>query len=82
MHTVLLRGHGVEEAMYLADRILALSPRLTTIESEFEIDLPHPRKLSEAKARRCGRRSERGGALGLVPASCTNGMVVFGAGFH
>jgi ABC-type nitrate/sulfonate/bicarbonate transport system ATPase subunit len=49
-HTVLLITHDVEEAIYLADRILVLSPRPTTIQSAFEIDLPHPRKLSDPKA--------------------------------
>jgi ABC-type nitrate/sulfonate/bicarbonate transport system ATPase subunit len=49
-HTVLLITHDVEEAIYLADRILVLSPRPTAIQSTFHIDLPHPRKLSHPKA--------------------------------
>jgi ABC-type nitrate/sulfonate/bicarbonate transport system ATPase subunit len=49
-HTVLLITHDVEEAIYLADRILVLSPRPTTIQSTFHVDLPHPRKLSNPKA--------------------------------
>lgn len=49
-HTVLLITHDVEEAIYLADRILVLSPRPTTIQTEFHVDLPHPRKLSSPKA--------------------------------
>ena len=49
-HTVILITHDVEEAIYLADRILVLSPRPTTIQSAFEVDLPHPRKLSDPKA--------------------------------
>ena len=49
-HTVLLITHDVEEAIYLADRILVLSPRPTTIQSSFEVDQPHPRKLSNPKA--------------------------------
>ena len=49
-HTVLLITHDVEEAIYLADRILVLSPRPTTIQTTFQVDLPHPRKLSDPRA--------------------------------
>jgi ABC-type nitrate/sulfonate/bicarbonate transport system ATPase subunit len=45
-HTVLLITHDVEEALYLADRVLVLSPRPATIQATFQIDEPHPRKLS------------------------------------
>jgi len=45
-HTVLLITHDVEEAIYLADRILVLSPRPTRIQASFKVDQPHPRKLS------------------------------------
>lgn len=49
-HTVLLITHDVEEAIFLADRILVLSPRPTTIQTTFHVDLPHPRKLSSPEA--------------------------------
>lgn len=49
-HTVLLITHDVEEAVYMADRVMVLSPRPTTIQATFEIDLPHPRKLSSPRA--------------------------------
>jgi ABC-type nitrate/sulfonate/bicarbonate transport system ATPase subunit len=49
-HTVLLITHDVEEAIFLADRILVLSPRPATIQSSFEVDLTHPRKLSDPRA--------------------------------
>lgn len=49
-HTVLLITHDVEEAIYLADRILVLSPRPTTIQTTFVVDMPHPRKMSDPKA--------------------------------
>lgn len=45
-HTVLLITHDVEEALYLADRIIVLSPRPTTIQATFMVPQPHPRKLS------------------------------------
>jgi len=49
-HTVLLITHDVEEAVYMADRILVLSPRPTTIQATFEVRLPHPRRLASAEA--------------------------------
>lgn len=45
-HTVLLITHDVEEALYLADRVLVLSPRPATIQASFAIAEPHPRRLS------------------------------------
>lgn len=45
-HTVLLITHDVEEAIYLADRIMVLSQRPTVIQASFEVKQPHPRKLS------------------------------------
>jgi ABC-type nitrate/sulfonate/bicarbonate transport system ATPase subunit len=49
-HTVLLITHDVEEALSMADRIMVLSPRPTTIQATFEVDLPHPRQLASAPA--------------------------------
>jgi ABC-type nitrate/sulfonate/bicarbonate transport system ATPase subunit len=49
-HTVLLITHDVEEAIYMADRIMVLSPRPATIQASFEVALPHPRKLSSPEA--------------------------------
>jgi ABC-type nitrate/sulfonate/bicarbonate transport system ATPase subunit len=47
---VLLITHDVEEALYMADRILVLSPRPTAIQACFEVTLPHPRRLGEPQA--------------------------------
>ena len=49
-HTVVLITHDVEEAIHLADRILVLSPRPTTIQASFEVPFPHPRKLTSPEA--------------------------------
>ncbi len=49
-HTVLLITHDVDEAIYMADRVLVLSPRPTTIQASFAVDLPHPRKLASPEA--------------------------------
>jgi NitT/TauT family transport system ATP-binding protein len=45
-HTVLLITHDVEEAVHMADRIMVLGPRPTTIQATFDVPFPHPRKLS------------------------------------
>lgn len=47
-HTVVLITHDVEEAIHLADRVIVLSARPTTIQSTFDVPFAHPRKLSGA----------------------------------
>ena len=47
-HTVVLITHDVEEAIHLANRVIVLTARPTTIKATFEIPYPHPRKLSGA----------------------------------
>jgi ABC-type nitrate/sulfonate/bicarbonate transport system ATPase subunit len=49
-HTVLLITHDVEEAVYMADRIIVLSQRPATIQTTFHVSLPHPRKPSSLEA--------------------------------
>jgi ABC-type nitrate/sulfonate/bicarbonate transport system ATPase subunit len=45
-HTCLLITHDVEEAIHMADRIMVLSARPTTIQAIFEVSFPRPRNLS------------------------------------
>lgn len=45
-HTVLLVTHNVEEAIHLADRVVVLSSRPTTIRTTFEVPFRQPRDLS------------------------------------
>jgi ABC-type nitrate/sulfonate/bicarbonate transport system ATPase subunit len=49
-HTVVLITHDVEEAVHLADRIVVLSPRPTTIQAIFNVDIPHPRRMASPEA--------------------------------
>jgi len=47
--TVIFVTHNIEEAVYLAERILVLSNKPTQIRSEVEVDLPRPRKPTDSK---------------------------------
>jgi len=47
-HTVLLITHDVEEAIHVANRVIVLSTRPTTIQTTFDVPFAHPRKLASA----------------------------------
>ena len=47
-HTVVLITHDVEEAIHVADRVIVLSIRPTTIKATFEVPFAQPRKLASA----------------------------------
>ena len=44
--TVVFITHDVEEAVYLADRVIVLSARPGTVKRELVVELPRPRRLS------------------------------------
>jgi ABC-type nitrate/sulfonate/bicarbonate transport system ATPase subunit len=44
--TVLLITHDIREAVFLADRVLVLGPRPTSVRHEVVVDLPHPRDVA------------------------------------
>lgn len=47
--TVAFITHNIEEAVYLAERILILSPKPATIKEEVIVDLPRPRQYDDPK---------------------------------
>lgn len=47
--TVIFITHNIEEAVYLAERILVLSNKPTKIKADIRVDLPHPRNLLDSK---------------------------------
>jgi sulfonate transport system ATP-binding protein len=47
--TVIFVTHNIEEAVYVAERILVLSNKPTKIKAEVRVDLPRPRSLIDPK---------------------------------
>ncbi len=47
--TVLFITHNIEEAVYLAERVLILSSKPATIKESVNIDLPRPRDVTDSK---------------------------------
>ncbi|MBK3665625.1 ABC transporter ATP-binding protein [Bradyrhizobium diazoefficiens] len=46
-NTVLFITHGIDEAVFLADRVLVMSPRPGRIDLDLTIDMPRPRQWSK-----------------------------------
>lgn len=46
--TMIMVTHDIEEAVYLGSRVIVMSDRPGTIKKEFNINLPRPRKRSDA----------------------------------
>jgi NitT/TauT family transport system ATP-binding protein len=47
--TILFVTHDIDESVYLADRIVVLTPAPTTVKEIIGVDLPHPRDQVETK---------------------------------
>jgi NitT/TauT family transport system ATP-binding protein len=46
-NTVLFITHGIDEAVFLADRVVVMSPRPGKIDLDLNIDIPRPRQWTE-----------------------------------
>ena len=57
--TALFITHSITEAVFLADRVIVLTPRPGTIGDQFEVDLPRPRALEVMNTERFGRCVQR-----------------------
>ncbi len=44
--TAILITHSIEEAVFLSDRVVVMTPRPGGIQEEIEIDIPRPRSLA------------------------------------
>lgn len=47
--TVIFITHNIEEAVYLAERVIVLTNKPASIKEEVIIDLPHPRNIADPK---------------------------------
>ena len=57
--TVLFITHSTAEAVFLADRVIVLTPRPGTIGDQFAVDLPRPRQLDVMNTERFGHYVRR-----------------------
>ena len=58
--TVLFITHNLEEAVYLAEKILILSNKPARIKDEVFVDLPRPRDIADEKFVEIRKKTNRG----------------------
>jgi len=79
--TVLFITHDVDEAVYLADRVLVLGPRPARVVRELRIRLPRPRRQSQVALPVFGEHvADLLQALGVASSTVPSSTSVSGAG--
>ena len=75
--TVAFITHNIEEAVYLAERILILSPKPCTIREEVIVDLPRPRRYDDPDSSESATTSPNASNGGKTAVVETGGCLLF-----